>query len=45
MKDTVNQIAASRDITLEQLTRLLTTDDRETIQHLFDTAHATAKRY
>lgn len=45
MKDTVNQIAATRDITLEQLTRLLTTDDRETIQHLFDTAHATAQRY
>ena len=45
MKDTVNQIATTRDITLEQLTRLLTTDDREAIQHLYDTAHATAQRY
>ena len=45
MKDTVNQIAASRDITPEQLARLLTTDDREAIQHLYDTAHATAQRH
>ena len=45
MKDIVDQIAATRDITPEQLARLLTTDDRETIQHLYDTAHATAQQY
>ena len=44
MKETINQIAASRDITLAQLVQLLATDDRETIQHLYDTAHATAQQ-
>ena len=45
MKDIVDQIAATRDITPEQLARLLTTNDREAIQHLYDTAHTTAQRH
>lgn len=45
MKDIVNQIADSRTITLEQLSHLLTTDDRDTIQYLFDHAHATAQQH
>ena len=45
MKDIVNQIADSRTITLEQLSHLLTTDDRDTIQYLFDRAHATAQQH
>lgn len=45
MKDIVNQIADSHTITLEQLSHLLTTDDRDTIQYLFDRAHATAQQY
>ena len=45
MKDTVDQIAFTRHIDLAQLGSLLTTDDRETIQYLFDTAHATCQQH
>ena len=45
MKQTVDQIASSRNITIEQLASLLTTDDHQTIQHLFDTAHAIAQQH
>ena len=45
MNDTINQIADSSDITLEQLAQLLTTDNKDIVQYLYDTAHATAQQY
>ena len=45
MKDIINQIAATRDITLKQLTLLLSTEDLDVIQHLYHTAHDTAQQY
>ena len=45
MKHTIDRIASSRDISLEQLVGLLTTDNRETVQYLFDTAHAIAQQH
>ena len=45
MNDTINQIADSRDITLEQLAQLLTTDNKDMVQYLYDTAHAIAQQF
>lgn len=44
LKPLIDHIALHRDITLEQLASLLTTDDKEAVQYLFDRAHAEAQR-
>ena len=44
MKAIVDTIAQGRDIALAQLTALLTTNDKEVIQYLYDTAHSEAQR-
>ena len=45
MKSIIDRIASARDITLEQLVAVLTTEDKEAIQYLFDKAHQTAQQH
>ena len=43
MKAIIDNIASQRDLTLEQLAKLLSTSDQEVVQYLFAKAHETAQ--
>lgn len=44
MKNTINEIVAKRDLSIENLVAILSTDDHDTVQYLFAQAHETAIR-
>lgn len=44
MQNIVDYIATSRDLSLEQLMKLMTSDDMEGVKYLFQKAHETAQR-
>lgn len=44
MKNIIDNIVASRDITLEQLARIMSTEDHEAVQYLFAKAHEIAQQ-